>query len=171
MSLVWQSVSKMGNPFHCAQIRRNRPTTPRGRGKPLPYGGMGSVIYCGEGLLLRRIGKCDPTLFLTGYRKNCHCEPVTDVTGVAIRIQMGNPFHCAQIRRNRPTTPRGTGKPVPYGSVVSYPIDRWSGGNGADGMDESVPYGSAVQFPLIRGGGYFRRKASKNSCDNLRQGI
>ena len=57
--------------------------------------------------------------------KHCHCEPVTDVTGVAIRIQMGNPSHYAQNRCNCSISPRGTGKPVPYGGIER--ACRWLG--------------------------------------------
>ena len=64
--------------------------------------------------------------FLTACRKNCHCEPVTDVTGVAIRIQMGNPSQCAEILPDRSIPPRGTGKPVPYGGMGR--VCRWSEG-------------------------------------------
>ena len=47
--------------------------------------------------------------FLAAYRKKCHCEPVTDVTGVAIRIQMGNLSYCAQILPDCSIPPRGDG--------------------------------------------------------------
>ena len=36
---------------------------------------------------------------------------------MAIRIPMGNPSHYAQILLNRGISPRGTGKPVPYGGI------------------------------------------------------
>ena len=51
------------------------------------------------------------------------------------------------MRRNRPTTPRGTGKPVPYGSVVQYSIYR--GGV----VDEGLRDGGPVPYEGI-GGAY-----------------
>ena len=131
--------------------------------------------------------------FLTGYRKNCHCEPVTDVTGVAIRIQMGNPRHCAQMRRNRHTSPRGTGKPVPYGRMgkaclwsegerkrnivgkrIATPVcelarnDREAGYTGGKALLHAVLAGAggASPSPTAGLGGRFRWgcTAGKNKC-------
>ena len=49
---------------------------------------------------------------------------MTDVTGVAIRMPMGDLSHYAQMCRNRPIPLHGTGKPVPYAPVVKYPVYR-----------------------------------------------
>ena len=60
---------------------------------------------------------------------------------------MGNLSHYAKMRRNRSISLGGTGKPVPYGSVVQYSIYR--GGV----VDEGLRDGGPVPYEGI-GGAY-----------------